>query len=146
MTDEEFESVFRVNTFSPFYLSRACYRTWFPDGKVTVKKEKIILFVSSMSGLISNLPQTQCAYNASKAAVRRFLSSSFDIRFWFSRADWIVVDDAGQRTSWRMGTKRCSSKCAIARYFDPSESTLSINIDFSIRLYRYWDVSWSYRC
>lgn len=89
MTDEEFESTFRVNTFSPFYLARAVYNSWEKHG-ISMAKEhnKLILFVrsslayfvvssltivamqvSSMSGLVYNLPQTQVAYNASKAAL-----------------------------------------------------------------------------
>ncbi|KAI5481788.1 cytoplasmic protein [Pseudohyphozyma bogoriensis] len=72
MTDKQFEDVFRVNTFSPYYLSRAAYKSWFPSGAPTTKegkKDKIILFVSSISAIISNTPQNQCSYNAAKAAL-----------------------------------------------------------------------------
>lgn len=46
MTDEEFESTFRVNTFSPFYLARAVYNSWEKHG-ISMAKEhnKLILFV-----------------------------------------------------------------------------------------------------
>lgn len=44
------------------------YRTWFPTEE-TRAKDKAIVFVSSMSGLITNTPQNQCAYNASKAGL-----------------------------------------------------------------------------
>ncbi|KAL8279138.1 hypothetical protein RQP46_008394 [Phenoliferia psychrophenolica] len=87
-TDEQFEETFRVNTFFPFYVARAAYRTWFPKPSQE-KKNKIVLFVSSMSGLVYNFPQTQVrgsilrslkalltrvyhiqvAYNSSKAAL-----------------------------------------------------------------------------
>lgn len=72
MTDEQFEEVFRVNTFSPFYLARAAQASWYPSGFVagqTPKKDKVILFVSSISGLIVNIPQLQCSYNAAKAGL-----------------------------------------------------------------------------
>lgn len=71
MTDDQFEEVFRVNTFSPFYLARAVHASWYPGGYNTQlqKQGKSILFVSSISGSIVNLPQLQCAYNASKAAL-----------------------------------------------------------------------------
>lgn len=58
MTDKEFEDVYRVNTFGPYYLARAAYRTWFPTPE-TPAKDKVILFVSSISGLITNTPQNQ---------------------------------------------------------------------------------------
>ncbi|KAM0752965.1 NAD(P)-binding protein [Meredithblackwellia eburnea MCA 4105] len=68
-TDKQFEDTFKVNTFSPFYLSRAAYKTWYPTPDSPAKKDKIILFVSSMSGQVYNYPQNQVAYNASKAAL-----------------------------------------------------------------------------
>ncbi|SCV68534.1 BQ2448_655 [Microbotryum intermedium] len=68
MTDKEFEDVFKVNTFGPYYLARAAYQSWFPAGNEE-PKDKVILFVSSISGLITNTPQNQCAYNGSKAAL-----------------------------------------------------------------------------
>ncbi|SCZ90531.1 BZ3500_MvSof-1268-A1-R1_Chr1-3g02046 [Microbotryum saponariae] len=80
MTDKEFEDVFKVNTFGPYYLARAgssvayparrcnTYQSWFPTGNEE-PKDKVILFVSSISGLITNTPQNQCAYNGSKAAL-----------------------------------------------------------------------------
>lgn len=60
--------MFRVNTFSPYYLARAAYQSWFPTPE-TEAKNKAIVFVSSISGLITNTPQNQCAYNASKAGL-----------------------------------------------------------------------------
>ncbi|KAK4055105.1 hypothetical protein OIV83_000385 [Microbotryomycetes sp. JL201] len=70
MSDKQFEDVFRVNTFGPYYLARAAYRSWFPNGRSGAQpKDKVILFVSSISGSISNTPQNQCSYNASKAAL-----------------------------------------------------------------------------
>ncbi|KAM0753129.1 NAD(P)-binding protein [Meredithblackwellia eburnea MCA 4105] len=75
-TDKQFEDTFRINTFSPFYLSRAVYKTWFPsDSPPAVKKDKVILFVSSISGIIYNTPQTQVAYNASKAGLTMLAKS-----------------------------------------------------------------------
>lgn len=69
-TDDQFRQTFETNTFFPYFLSRAVFNSWFPNGpKEGDKKDKSILFVSSMSGIVSNTPQQQCAYNASKAAL-----------------------------------------------------------------------------
>lgn len=52
MTDEEFESTFRVNTFSPFYLARAVYNSWEKHGLSMAKEDnKLILFVRQSSRL-----------------------------------------------------------------------------------------------
>lgn len=67
-SDEQMEHTFKVNVFSPFFLSRAVFKTWFPSPSAP-PKSKVILFVSSISGLISNTPQNQAAYNSSKAAL-----------------------------------------------------------------------------
>lgn len=69
-TDAQFRDTFETNTFFPYFLSRACYKSWFPEGSdPSAKKDKSILFVSSISGTIVNTPQPQSAYNASKAAL-----------------------------------------------------------------------------
>ncbi len=69
-TDEQFRATFETNTHFPFFLARACYNNWFPRGTPdSVRKDKRIVLVSSISGLINNTPQQQCAYNASKAAL-----------------------------------------------------------------------------
>lgn len=67
MTDAQFEDTFQVNCFSPFYLARAAHASWYPGGfKIeNVKKEKVILFVSSISGVIVNIPQLQCGMSSS---------------------------------------------------------------------------------
>ena len=63
-TDDQFRQTFETNTFFPYFLSRAVYNSWFPNGpQEGQKKDKSILFVSSMSGIVSNIPQQQCAYN-----------------------------------------------------------------------------------
>lgn len=65
-TDEQFRETFETNTHFPYFLARAAYNSWFPAGTDdSVKKDKRIVFVSSISGLINNTPQQQCAYNAS---------------------------------------------------------------------------------
>ncbi|WOO80326.1 Sorbose reductase SOU1 [Vanrija pseudolonga] len=82
MTDDDFKRLFEVNTYGPYYLSRALVRSWLdlpigvdpsaaqPDIKsITRKLGKQILIVSSISGLVAMSPQRQAAYNASKAAV-----------------------------------------------------------------------------
>ena len=70
----------RVNTFGPFYLSRALARSWF-DLPTSVsaggprlaqipkkKSNKQILFISSGAAHHVPYPQNQASYNASKAA------------------------------------------------------------------------------
>lgn len=61
---EEFERVIRVNLTGAFITARAA-------GKAMIQKdtEGSIILTASMSGHIANIPQCQCAYNASKAGV-----------------------------------------------------------------------------
>lgn len=80
---EDFQSIFAVNTFGPYYLSRALVRSWLglpvsvnsvsdPIDVANAKNvnlKKQILFVSSISALVAMNPQRQTAYNASKGAV-----------------------------------------------------------------------------
>lgn len=81
-TPDDFRRLFEVNTYGPYYLSRALVRSWLdlpisvdPDvSQVDIKGinktlSKQILVVSSISGLVAMSPQRQAAYNASKAAV-----------------------------------------------------------------------------
>lgn len=81
----ELQKIFAVNTFGPFYTTRALIRSWL-DMKTSVDPDshtalgqfkekgrflqgKQVLFVSSISGLVAMSPQNQAAYNASKAAL-----------------------------------------------------------------------------
>ena len=79
---DDFRGLFEVNTFGPFYLSRALFRSWaglpigISDGidshqslPQATNLNKQILFVSSISGHVAMTPQKQCAYNSSKAAL-----------------------------------------------------------------------------
>ncbi len=61
---EEFERVIRVNLTGAFITARAA-------GKIMIEKgiPGSIVLTASMSGHIANIPQCQCAYNASKAGV-----------------------------------------------------------------------------
>ncbi|MCI9148013.1 MAG: SDR family oxidoreductase [Hungatella sp.] len=61
---EEFERVIKVNLTGAFVTARAA-------GKIMIEKgiPGSILLTASMSGHIANIPQCQCAYNASKAGV-----------------------------------------------------------------------------
>lgn len=63
MTDEEFDVVMRVNVYGVFNCSRAVGRHMLSRGSGA------IVNIASMSGIVSNVPQPQVAYNASKAAV-----------------------------------------------------------------------------
>ncbi|AFR99088.1 cytoplasmic protein [Cryptococcus neoformans C23] len=88
-TDEDFQSIFAVNTFGPYYLSRALVRSWLglpvsvnsvsdPIDVANAKNvnlKKQILFVSSISALVAMNPQRQTAYNASKGAVTMLAKS-----------------------------------------------------------------------
>ncbi|HZK04575.1 MAG TPA: SDR family oxidoreductase [Actinomycetaceae bacterium] len=63
MTDEQWRAVMAVNLDGTFYCCRAA-------GNHMLERENgVIVNVASMSGVVSNHPQPQVAYNASKAAV-----------------------------------------------------------------------------
>ncbi|KAI5454154.1 hypothetical protein NCC49_004220 [Naganishia albida] len=91
MSDAELQKIFAVNTFGPFYTTRALIRSWL-DMKTSVDPDshtalgqfkekgrflqgKQVLFVSSISGLVAMSPQNQAAYNASKAALTMMAKS-----------------------------------------------------------------------
>ena len=62
-TDEDWLRVINVNLNSVFYCCREFGKVMLAQGKGS------IINTASMSGLVSNTPQPQSAYNASKAAV-----------------------------------------------------------------------------
>lgn len=63
VTTEDWKEVIDVNLTGPFIVSREV-------GKVMLEKGKgSIINIGSMSGMIVNTPQTQCAYNASKGGI-----------------------------------------------------------------------------
>lgn len=63
MTDEQFSKVMDVNLTGTFYCCREA------GGHMLDQGSGVIVNIASMSGVVSNHPQPQCAYNASKAAV-----------------------------------------------------------------------------
>jgi NAD(P)-dependent dehydrogenase (short-subunit alcohol dehydrogenase family) len=63
MTLEEFKRVIDVNLTGQFITARAVGR------QMIERKSGSIILTASMSGHIANIPQCQCAYNASKAGV-----------------------------------------------------------------------------
>lgn len=63
MTDDEWLKVVNVNLNGTFFGCREA-------GKQMIKQGKgVIVNIASMSGVVSNHPQPQCAYNSSKAGV-----------------------------------------------------------------------------
>ncbi|NLD58062.1 MAG: glucose 1-dehydrogenase [Clostridiales bacterium] len=63
VTTEDWKEVIDVNLTGPFIVSREV-------GKVMLRQGKgSIINIGSMSGMIVNTPQTQCAYNASKGGL-----------------------------------------------------------------------------
>jgi NAD(P)-dependent dehydrogenase (short-subunit alcohol dehydrogenase family) len=62
-TDEDWHKVISINLNAVFYCCRQFGRIMLEQGKGS------IINTASMSGIISNTPQPQAAYNASKAAV-----------------------------------------------------------------------------
>jgi NAD(P)-dependent dehydrogenase (short-subunit alcohol dehydrogenase family) len=63
MRYEDWQKIMNVNLASVFLVSQAV-------GKVMIGQNSgVIVNISSMSGLVSNVPQNQAAYNTSKAAV-----------------------------------------------------------------------------
>ncbi|UWE18834.1 SDR family NAD(P)-dependent oxidoreductase [Herbaspirillum huttiense] len=69
MSDEEWERVLNVNLGGVFKTCRAFGKRMLERGRGS------IVNIGSMSGMIVNLPQPQCHYNASKAAVHHLTRS-----------------------------------------------------------------------
>jgi NAD(P)-dependent dehydrogenase (short-subunit alcohol dehydrogenase family) len=69
MTDEEWLKVIDINLNGVFWCCRAFGSYMLEAGKGS------IINIGSMSGIISNKPQPQCHYNASKAAVHMLTKS-----------------------------------------------------------------------
>jgi NAD(P)-dependent dehydrogenase (short-subunit alcohol dehydrogenase family) len=69
MSDEEWLKVIDINLNGVFWCCRAFGRHMLQAGKGS------IINIGSMSGIISNKPQPQCHYNASKAAVHLLTKS-----------------------------------------------------------------------
>ena len=67
--EEQYRRLMDINLDSVF---RACQAAL---GPMRVQKSGVILNIGSISGLISNIPQPQAAYNASKAAVHMLTKS-----------------------------------------------------------------------
>jgi NAD(P)-dependent dehydrogenase (short-subunit alcohol dehydrogenase family) len=63
MTAKDWLDVMNVNLNGVFYMSQTVGRVMIRQGCGS------IINISSMSGIVSNTPQCQCAYNASKAGV-----------------------------------------------------------------------------
>lgn len=63
MTDDQFRKVVDVNLTGTFFCCREAGLHMLGRGS------GVIVNIASMSGIVSNHPQPQCAYNASKAAV-----------------------------------------------------------------------------
>ncbi len=66
---EDYRRVMDVNLDSVFYACQAAL------GPMRAQKSGVILNIGSISGYISNVPQPQAAYNASKAAVHMLTRS-----------------------------------------------------------------------
>jgi NAD(P)-dependent dehydrogenase (short-subunit alcohol dehydrogenase family) len=62
-TDEQWHQVMNINLHAVFYCCREFGKVMLEQGKGS------IINTASMSGIVSNTPQPQVAYNASKAAV-----------------------------------------------------------------------------
>ncbi|BEV15437.1 SDR family oxidoreductase [Herbaspirillum sp. DW155] len=69
MSDEEWDTVLGVNLGGVFKTCRAFGRRMLERGRGS------IVNIGSMSGMIVNVPQPQCHYNASKAAVHHLTRS-----------------------------------------------------------------------
>ncbi|ODN98963.1 hypothetical protein I350_07112 [Cryptococcus amylolentus CBS 6273] len=69
----DIQNIFAVNTYHPYYLSRALDLDIPSIKGLNLKKQ--ILFVSSISALVAMNPQRQTAYNASKGAVTMMAKS-----------------------------------------------------------------------
>lgn len=69
MTDEEWDKVITVNLTGVFRTCRGFGRRMLEAGRGS------IINIGSMSGLVVNVPQPQCHYNASKAGVHQLTKS-----------------------------------------------------------------------
>jgi NAD(P)-dependent dehydrogenase (short-subunit alcohol dehydrogenase family) len=67
--EEQYRRLMDINLDSVFRACRAAL------GPMRAQKSGVILNIGSISGLISNIPQPQAAYNASKAAVHMLTKS-----------------------------------------------------------------------
>jgi NAD(P)-dependent dehydrogenase (short-subunit alcohol dehydrogenase family) len=67
--DEKLERIFSTNVTSCFRFARSALK------QMCEQQAGVILNVGSVSGLISNIPQNQAAYNSSKAAVHMLTKS-----------------------------------------------------------------------
>jgi NAD(P)-dependent dehydrogenase (short-subunit alcohol dehydrogenase family) len=67
--DETYQRLMAVNLDSVFLACKAAL------GPMRAQKGGVILNIGSISGLVSNIPQPQAAYNASKAAVHMLTKS-----------------------------------------------------------------------
>ena len=91
LSADELLTMMQNNLFAPLYISRALVRHWLklpvavppdsskhPDRGMRDTKQNLnkrILFVSSISGIVSMDPQAQSAYNASKAGLTMMAKS-----------------------------------------------------------------------
>lgn len=67
---EKFRRLMDINVTGSFLMAKACAKHMIPS-----HSGGSIIFIASMSGIIVNYPQEQCAYNASKAAVAQLCKS-----------------------------------------------------------------------
>ena len=70
--DDMLDKIMDINVDVVFRMCRSALST------MKEQKEGVILNIGSMSGLVSNIPQPQVAYNASKAAVHMMTKSLSD--------------------------------------------------------------------
>lgn len=70
VTPEDWQKVLDINLSGTFYAAQSFARRLLPEGR-----PGSIIFVSSMSGRIVNVPQYQASYNSSKAAVSMLAKS-----------------------------------------------------------------------
>lgn len=62
-TNEQWSDIMKVNLDGAFYTAQAAARIFKPQGSGN------LIFTASVSAVLVNTPQRQCAYNASKAGV-----------------------------------------------------------------------------
>lgn len=67
---ERFRHQLEVNLTGSFLVAKEC-----ANRMIAAKHGGSIVFIASMSGTIVNVPQEQCAYNASKAGVLQLMRS-----------------------------------------------------------------------
>jgi NAD(P)-dependent dehydrogenase (short-subunit alcohol dehydrogenase family) len=121
VTTEDWKEVIDVNLTGPFLVSREV-------GKVMLNQGKgVIVNIASMSGMIVNTPQNQCAYNASKGGLIMLTKSM--ATEWATRGVRVNALCPGYMRTEMSEDRYLRKDPAIERWFDMTPMGRSGNAD-----------------